>query len=252
MDKNKNGYGVFIVFGAILLILVVASPIITNCLLSNFDFKTAVGLGNDDWLNFWGTYIGSSLGVLATFIAFAFTYLQNSKQNKEIEEQNHAIQEQNKIIQAQNENSQKFAEEQTRLQALPFINMNKVTSHERCTEHQQFTLGFEGQMTRPKENVILGGAVPFEFINIGVGPAVNVKLSGESIGHFAPGESRTVEFQLPSVLHDFGHTTAFNITYSDRADREYSQEVIIVIKKSTQCSISAITPPKLENISMHS
>lgn len=84
----------------LLLIFIVLIPWSINEFMKSGNISTGEGLASRDWLSFWGGYIGSAFGVIATIFAFLFTYIQNEKQHR--------------ITQNQ-------LDEQIRLQVLPFL-----------------------------------------------------------------------------------------------------------------------------------
>ena len=62
--------------------VVAAIPIIIYRVLTLQDYSIGETVTNSDWLNFWGGYVGSIVAVLASLVAFLFTYIQNEKQHK--------------------------------------------------------------------------------------------------------------------------------------------------------------------------
>lgn len=84
----------------LLLIFIVLIPWSINEFMKSGNISTGEGLASRDWLSFWGGYIGSAFGVIATIFAFLFTYIQNEKQHKMTQDQ---------------------LDEQIRLQVLPFL-----------------------------------------------------------------------------------------------------------------------------------
>lgn len=89
---------------ALLLILfIVLIPWSINEFFKSGSIRTAIGLSSSDWLVFWGGYIGSTFGVIATIFAFLFTYIQNEKQHRMTQNQ---------------------LDEQIRLQVLPFFTLS--------------------------------------------------------------------------------------------------------------------------------
>lgn len=207
----------------VLILGLIFMPIIINNLLINSSMKTAEGLGNPDWLNFWAAYVGGALGVITTFIAFTFTYKQNEKQNKDIQEQNKDIQEQNKIIQEQNIAAQDLAKEQMRLQALPFITVYREPTID-YPNNKQINFDFNG-------NTVNSEVLPvrlFAFRNIGVGPAINVSIRSENLGHFSVGEYKGIFMGLP--LSDQVNIIYTEIIFYDRENRKYKQEITFVSK----------------------
>ncbi len=70
-----------------LLVLLICTAGILNILMGLLHLSTASGLGNKEWLGFWGSYLGSGLGAITTLIAFLATYRQNATQHRQAQEQ---------------------------------------------------------------------------------------------------------------------------------------------------------------------
>ena len=79
--KNKKNQ-ILISWVAISFILI--APIAINFFFSlNVLYPTAPLLGNQQWLGFWGSYMGGVIGAIVTGVAFCFTYKQNEEQHAE-------------------------------------------------------------------------------------------------------------------------------------------------------------------------
>jgi len=237
-DKHKGPWYLnpFVDF-LFLLLIVIATPIIVNNGLETWALHSAPSLNNANWLGFWGSYAGSALGVLATLVAFSFTYYQNNKQSKDIKAQNKIIQEQNQAIQEQNRLAEEREWEQARLQALPFINLS--LARDASSIDLKFYLDFDGWAITSNPDCI---PIAFIFENIGAGPAVEVSVSSADLGHFSPGGSKRISIGLP--VSDKVDILRFKIKFFDREDRAYVEHVILH-NNGSGYKISKVTPPKL-------
>lgn len=225
----------------LLLLIVITTPAIVNKGLDSWNFHSAPNLDNSNWLGFWGSYIGSSLGVLATLVAFSFTYYQNNKQNKELKEQNEQIQEQNKLIMQQNIDARELAKKQMRLQALPFINAKDVPNYNDKLYHDPVrTFNNDGHLCPNLYLIcpVIRGNI--RLTNIGVGPAIGVTIPDVDLMHFSVSESKDVLLEIPS---EPGYLE-LPIKYSDREERQYTQTLKLA-KKADFLVSDGITPPVL-------
>lgn len=93
LKKNK-------IFYVIILFLVI--PLGLNLFFIYGDFDSGKGLGNKEWLGFWGSYLGG----VATLFAVWLTLRQNER------------------IFLQNQQNIEFQEERARISAMPYIDVN--------------------------------------------------------------------------------------------------------------------------------
>lgn len=230
-NKDSKSRDFFLLILCILILLFFCVPAIINSGLIKWDFKTALGLGNAEWLSFWGSYTGSALGVLATFTAFTLTYLQSDKQNK-------AIQEQNQKIQEQNVNTQNMMIEQRRLQSLPFINAQETSRKTQKIDDSFLSFDNNGYYYNPRLYMWTTISGSISLTNIGVGPAIDVTISNKSVGHFSVSERKEFTFEIPA---EPGYLE-LSIKYRDREGRLYTQ-VLKLTQKDDVLVLCGITPP---------
>lgn len=238
-DQNSKSKDMFWFFMILFAIIFICIPWGINSLLMISKFNTADGVGNADWLNFGGTYVGSGLGVIVTFLAFMYTFRQNAYQNKDIEEQNKIMLEQNRMIQEQNIDAQALAKEQMRLQSLPFIN---AFNHDPRNLFVANDFIFDTNGTSVNHEVGNHTTLHFTFGNIGVGPAINVSISSANLGHFATNTEKCFSFNLPIV--DGVDILSFEISFYDREDRKYKQTMVLKRSMNTY-KISTLAAPEL-------
>ena len=84
-------------------------PLGLNLFFLYGDFGSGKGLGNKEWLGFWGSYLGGA----ATLFAVWLTLRQNEK-----------LIEQNEQTLLQNQKNIEFQEEMARISAMPYIDVN--------------------------------------------------------------------------------------------------------------------------------
>lgn len=77
---NKLPVSIKIIFVFVLLTIII--PIIINQLLFLPYPATPSDIGNKDWLTFWGSFIGGSIGGIATLFAVYYTLRQNLEHNQ--------------------------------------------------------------------------------------------------------------------------------------------------------------------------
>ena len=77
--KWVKGHMLACLFWILIFFLFFLIPCIINSFFMKWHLPTAGGLGNAEWLGFWGSYIGSFLGILVTLGSFYWTYRQNEK-----------------------------------------------------------------------------------------------------------------------------------------------------------------------------
>lgn len=98
-------------------ICIIGIPILVNLLLF-LDFpSTPSDLGNKEWLSFWASFIGGSIGGVATLVAIYYTLLQNNKNHLE-------------LMGKQDDNNQLILEQQNelkRVDVIPFIVFNGLS-----------------------------------------------------------------------------------------------------------------------------
>jgi hypothetical protein len=82
---KKNWWIVF------LILFVINFPLLLNKLLFLQGPPTPEDLGNQEWLAFWASFIGSLIGGIATFIAVILTLNHSEKQNKKIQDKQDEI-----------------------------------------------------------------------------------------------------------------------------------------------------------------
>jgi hypothetical protein len=239
LENKKTPRDAFLIVAALLALIFICVPLLISFVISNGSLGSADGLGNDAWLRFGGSYMGSALGVMVTFIAFAFTYRQNEKQSRDIQEQNKIIQEQNAAILQQNTDAQSLAGERRRLQALPFINVRKESISDPDPLYKTVHLDYDGYII--EEETVIGAVIYVSFRNIGVGPAIDWELSGESLGHLPAGDSSIFALNLPLV--NYMNVLRFEIRFCDREFRKYRQVISLKHTESTY-DIAGITPPE--------
>ncbi|NCB52212.1 MAG: hypothetical protein EOM54_10065 [Clostridia bacterium] len=240
---EKNEFNkLFTRFLIILFLIFLLLPKVINFCFMRWNVNTAQGLGNSEWLNFWGVYIGSIIGVIATLLAFWLSYNLNRKQYLDVQRQNDIIQTQNTLIQEQNRISRNLTNKQMRLQSLPFINVYRETN-ENLPVLSDIRFDNEGHIVPEFDSAIT--AIRFLGIlieNIGSGPVIDLKVSEHlSLGHFSVNEKKHYRFHY---LAD--SNVQIKIEYYDREGRTYQQTITI---SNTPCfNIQASTPNLTKDI----
>lgn len=214
---SKDFFKFFMVISALLFFVL---PWLLNSLfLLPATIKTAEGLGNAEWLGFWGAYISGALGVMTTILAFMFTYRQNEKQNRETQLQNSVIQEQNLA-------SQRMIDEQMRMQILPVLSV-KVNNE--GIQQQDCYLSDTGALTY--EDNSMNYLIATEIENVGFGPALDVNITSSvpspmniDVGYLERGEVIRINihfFNTPMFV------SVLDVSFYDAYNRNYSQPIII-------------------------
>lgn len=183
-------------------------PLLINLWMVKWHIATGPGLGNAEWLGFWGSYIGSILGVMATFLAFLTTYLQNKKQHHQTRELAHQQAEQNK---RQHQQTQQMMTEQIRLSVLPLLDIcAKISSYE-IDQNPKVITCFDFATSPPIERQLLidqlysGRKLYTDLIltisNVGTGTAFQVyaQMLGNrvSLKAFQIGDTKYFAFRIP-------------------------------------------------------
>ncbi|WP_433958528.1 hypothetical protein [Cytobacillus horneckiae] len=123
----------------IILSLVILIPVCLNLFMLFGDIKTGTGLGNAEWLAFWGSFLGGAATLTAVFL----TLKQNSKViednqtviklNEDILEENKKVIEQNEKLFEQNERNMEFQMERERLSLMPYIDISEIADFKAST-----------------------------------------------------------------------------------------------------------------------
>ncbi|KAF5062178.1 hypothetical protein DSECCO2_307550 [anaerobic digester metagenome] len=235
-DKHKDPWYLnpFIDF-LMLLLLVITAPVVINKGLESWNLTSAPSLDNTSWLGFWGSYAGSALGVLATLVAFSFTYYQNNKQNRQIQEQNNQIQK-------QNVETKELMKQQMRLQSLPFININITgwLSVAGSSGKHTIMLNNDGEyyLSDPRNF----SQLDCDIVNIGSGPAIDIRMSSFYIGHLVPDRTDKGRYTL-LVPKSPGFIEKIMLSYLDREGRKYNQTFSLKFKEPDW--VCTIVPPTL-------
>lgn len=237
--STENKHDFFWAFTILFILIFICVPWIVNSLL-DLNIKTATGVGNAEWLGFWGAYVGSALGVFVTFLAFTLTYRQNARQNEDIKEQNKSIQEQNKIILEQNADARELAKEQMRLQTLPFINIIEV---ENKYPSSIISLDNDGNINAGLQKAAKTAAGLFCLVNIGVAPAIDVKISSKALGHFSVSQEKIVSLVIPELP---GYIETVAIFYTDREERKYKQTLKLIARGKNLSAVELAPPRQIE------
>jgi hypothetical protein len=225
-EKQRKKFPIFVTLVLVLGVFAFAPKIFSNC------------MGPEvvkDFMGTWGEYVGAFLGVLATLIAFYWTYTQNLEQNAEIQEQNAIAIKQNELIQKQNDDAAKRAEEQMRLQALPFLNTCEKSPG--AMQGKSIYFDNDGIVHR---TFGLTDTVGIKLQNIGVAPAISVHIQSEYLGHISAGATNAVVALLPMGCPYI----ELYLTYQDREGRDYSQKVVIS-RDNDDLIVKEITLPVL-------
>ena len=109
--KWVKGHMLACLFWILIFFLFFLIPCIINSFFMKWHLPTAGGLGNAEWLGFWGSYIGSFLGILVTLGSFYWTYRQNEEQNRQNRE----------LSERQYHQNQEAMREDKRLSLLPVL-----------------------------------------------------------------------------------------------------------------------------------
>ena len=181
-----------------------------------------------NWLSFWGTFIGSIIAALATFIAFYFTYSANIATQTEMNEQ-------------------------SRIEILPFLNVLKYESLNEPGRNLG-RIQFEPQIIRVDLdfNKPADALLNLRIQNIGKATAVNIKLqynrcSTNVLANLPCGEAVYLFFY--AKIHD---PTPFelNLIFSDLDGRNYKQTFKVSphmhsFTDTAETDIGIISPPTL-------
>ncbi|MFY0800938.1 hypothetical protein [Peribacillus frigoritolerans] len=81
-DKKKKGVDLFKVFGVVVIILAIATPIILSVFMHAEIFSKALGDANG-WLGYWGGYLGAIIGAITVFIATSLQLKSQKNLHKE-------------------------------------------------------------------------------------------------------------------------------------------------------------------------
>lgn len=185
-------------------------PLALNLLFLFPLIPTGDQLGNPEWLAFWGSYLGSGLGIFATYISFRMTYDQTEQQYK---------------------NAEKEREEERRLQILPYINVvQKGAPKKDSPDLIDIWISGSSELQRMPCYI--------DIQNIGLGNAVNVEiqygtfeLKPKNLPNLPVGEVFSIK--LSSVLvskEEFETQIVFH--FSDLQSKRYTQSVKIYLRKS--------------------
>lgn len=116
-DKKKKGVVLFKVFGVVVIILVIATPIILSVFMHAEIFSKALGDANG-WLGYWGGYLGAIIGAITVFIATSLQLKSQKNLHKEtLELQKSSV-----------EISAKLADQQQRDLTISTLRINKIDS----------------------------------------------------------------------------------------------------------------------------
>ncbi|MDR4928269.1 hypothetical protein [Peribacillus simplex] len=116
-DKKKKCVVLFKVFGVVVIILVIATPIILSVFMHAEIFSKALGDANG-WLGYWGGYLGAIIGAITVFIA---TSLQ-LKSQKNLHKETLVVQK------ASIEESARLNDQQQREFTISNLRINKIDS----------------------------------------------------------------------------------------------------------------------------
>ena len=116
-DKKKKGVELFKVFGVVVIILAIATPIILSVSMHVDIFSKALGDANG-WLGYWGGYLGAIIGAITVFIATSLQLKSQKKLHKETL----------KVQIASIEESARLADQQQRELTISNLRINKIDS----------------------------------------------------------------------------------------------------------------------------
>lgn len=200
-------------------------PWALNVSLMNENIKTAEGLGNPEWLNFWGSYLGSGFGVIATMLAFMLTFRQNEKQNQV---------------------TRKMMSEQFRIQILPMIaikldlyrtinvlprDIEEPTLALFMTQKPHFTK--YDALFKLTEQAQEMEYYHLELSNVGLASAVDIRTTflsaGASLGCMPQTETRNLYLAFPKSEYEKSHE--INFDFADLQGKRYKQTFSLCVNK---------------------
>lgn len=203
----------------IMFVFLVAIPCAINNTMMYHTIPTAENLNNSDWLGFWGSYIGSVITIIATFLYFLATYVQNEKQHRATREE---------------------MREQARLQIMPFLNVEQVFDYKFQDEDHIHGFSFVGgdfaqfhglfsQMVKAMDpDDFLSGPIRFylfTFSNIGASALVDLKIEyngiDQQVGNLRADQTVSYFFAFP--FEQAGCEHEFEVSYKDLHNNLYQQ-----------------------------
>lgn len=227
-----------------------ALPIFVNIIFRNCTIASAPNLGNAEWLDFWGSYLGAFMGCIPAVLA---------------------LQESRKQAKQQYEDSEK----NRRLSALPVFSCKSNSLSFISGQLESVTtlsglfflkqeLGFYGQFhsinvqdytEKALEEADASAILFFEFHNIGAGPALNVSLACSNISASRPipiqsigcNETKTIIFAVcipPNAAADYEFRYNIAISFSDVLGNKYVQFQPLLMRKA-QHALAEISTPQL-------
>lgn len=203
MDKDRKINKKLIIFA---IIGAIAVPPVLNALLC-INIPTAPDLGNQDWLSFWGGYLGGIVGMVGTIIALLISYQQNKQLHKDAKKQNKMF----------HKSEQKQRQESLRLQILPYISVSNIDYDFNAADKSKnpakdvIDFGSEKLSISPYDGTINTSTIYKAIIrltNNGLGTVVRILLSCE-------GKIRSVP------LHDLAPKAFHTLCLFISDEREY-------------------------------
>lgn len=82
MGKWLKKRGLLLLMVVIALLIAILTPIVVNCIFIKQKWATGNDLGNAEWLDFWGGYLGSALGIVPALIALWVSIQQYDRAQK--------------------------------------------------------------------------------------------------------------------------------------------------------------------------
>jgi hypothetical protein len=180
----------------------------------------SIGSINMDWGSFWGSVIGA----VTTFIAFLFTYRLSKKENK---------------------NTQQEMQEQNRLAVLPYLSATFYSINAKCKIGVGDVIDLNDSCLRLHSNSDIdtdfcskinredfSNLILFKLRNLGKGPAVNCKLSlikhndAVPICDLLSGEEYSFFVLIPKSGSPYPYD--FKITFCDVQLRAYTQKMSLL------------------------
>lgn len=224
--------GFHMLFWSVMCLFLVAIPLVINNFMVNGHIPTANDLGNAEWLSFWGGYLGSAFGVIASLFAFMFTYIQNEKQHKQTREEM--------------KNSE-------RLSVRPYIIIPKVEVGV-SSQETAMSITKDGSIEGDKYRFLFGGIEHLVHLrNIGANHALDLKIEsndGENakvLGYILTNRTIKVELDMPSqnlLNKKLCPPIIMRIAYTDIMGFAYYQKLQITNPIEDQYCFHLSTPPE--------